>query len=128
MENKRQMSMEVKGDNPYSRLMALERMGVVENYQDIRKFTVLIVGIGGIGSVVAEMLTRCGIGKLILYDYDKVELANMNRMFYLPSHDGLAKVDAARLSLAQINPDVELETYNANICTMEHYNQFLDRI
>lgn len=35
-------------------------------------FTVIIVGMGGVGSVVAEMLTRCGIGKLIIYDYDKV--------------------------------------------------------
>jgi ubiquitin-like modifier-activating enzyme 5 len=34
--------------------------------------------------VAAEMLTRCGIGKLILFDYDKVELANMNRLFFRP--------------------------------------------
>jgi ubiquitin-like modifier-activating enzyme 5 len=52
--------------------MALKRMGIVENYQNIRKFSVLIVGVGGVGSVAAEMLTRCGIGKLILFDYDKV--------------------------------------------------------
>jgi ubiquitin-like modifier-activating enzyme 5 len=96
---KRVMSTEVRDDNPYSRLMALKRMGVVENYEDIRTFSVLIVGVGGIGSVVAEMLTRCGIGKLLLFDYDKVELANMNRMFYLPSHEGLAKVEAAKKSL-----------------------------
>ena len=83
---KREMTTDVRDDNPYSRLMALKRMGVVENYEDIRKFSVWIEGIGGIGSVVAEMLTRCGIGKLLLYDYDKVELANMNRMFYLPIH------------------------------------------
>lgn len=62
-----------------SRLMALKKMGVVENYQKIKEYTVLVVGIGGVGSVVCEMLTRCGIGKLIMYDYDKVELANMNR-------------------------------------------------
>lgn len=80
------MTTEVRDDNPYSRLMALKRMGIVENYENIRNYAVLIVGIGGVGSVVAEMLTRCGLGKLILYDYDKVELANMNRMFYLPSH------------------------------------------
>ena len=54
-------------------------MGVVENYEDITKHTVLLVGVGGVGSVCAEMLTRMGIGKLVLYDYDKVELANMNR-------------------------------------------------
>lgn len=102
---RRAMTTEVKDSNPYSRLMALKRMGVVANYEEIRKFTLVIVGVGGIGSVVAEMLTRCGIGKLILYDYDKVELANMNRMFYLPSHEGLAKVEAARRSLNDINPD-----------------------
>ena len=122
------MSTEVRDDNPYSRLMALKRMGVVENYEDIRTFTVLIVGIGGIGSVVAEMLTRCGIGKLLLYDYDKVELANMNRMFYLPSHQGLPKVEAAKKSLIDINPDVEIETYNMNITTLDNYDKFKDRI
>lgn len=41
-------------------------------------------GIGGVGSVAAEMLTRCGIGRLLLYDYDRVELANMNRLFFRP--------------------------------------------
>ena len=122
------MSTEVRDDNPYSRLMALKRMGVVENYEDIRTFSVLIVGIGGIGSVVAEMLTRCGIGKLLLFDYDKVELANMNRMFYLPSHEGLAKVEAAKKSLQDINPDVEIETYNMNICTLDNYDKFMERI
>ena len=121
---KRAMTTEVKDSNPYSRLMALKRMGVVANYEEIRSFTVLIVGIGGVGSVVAEMLTRCGIGKLILYDYDKVELANMNRMFYLPSHAGLDKVAAAKISLIDINPDTEIETYNQNICTIENYNNF----
>jgi ubiquitin-like modifier-activating enzyme 5 len=40
--------------------------------QEIKAKSVLIVGVGGIGSVAAEMLTRCGIGKLVLYDYDKV--------------------------------------------------------
>jgi len=73
------MSEQVHNDNPYSRLMALKRMGIVENYQNIKTFTVLVVGVGGVGSVLCEMLTRCGIGKIIMYDYDKVELANMNR-------------------------------------------------
>lgn len=77
-----QLSAEVVDSNPYSRLMALQRMGIVENYERIRQFSVAIVGIGGVGSVAAEMLTRCGIGRLLLYDYDKVELANMNRLFF----------------------------------------------
>lgn len=47
-----------------SRLMALKRMGIVDNYERIREFTVGVVGVGGVGSVTAEMLTRCGIGKV----------------------------------------------------------------
>ena len=85
------MSSEVKDSNPYSRLMALQRMGIVKNYENIRKKTVGIVGIGGVGSVTAEMLTRCGIGKLILFDYDKVEMANMNRLFFQPHQSGQVK-------------------------------------
>uniref|UniRef100_A0AAZ3PN07 Ubiquitin-like modifier-activating enzyme 5 n=1 Tax=Oncorhynchus tshawytscha TaxID=74940 RepID=A0AAZ3PN07_ONCTS len=59
------MSAEVVDSNPYSRLMALKRMGIVEDYEKIRTFTVAVVGVGGVGSVTAEMLTRCGIGKVI---------------------------------------------------------------
>jgi len=108
--------------------MALQRLGVVADYTQIRNYTVLIVGVGGVGSVVAEMLTRCGVGKLIMYDYDRVELANMNRMFYLPSHAGLAKVEAAKMSLEQINPDVEIEVHNVNICGLAEFDKFKSRI
>lgn len=59
--------------------MALKRMGVVQNYESIRSKTVAVIGIGGVGSVAAEMLARCGVGKLLLFDYDTVEMANMNR-------------------------------------------------
>eukprot|EP01026_Neomeris_dumetosa_P002644 TRINITY_DN10714_c0_g1_i6.p2 TRINITY_DN10714_c0_g1~~TRINITY_DN10714_c0_g1_i6.p2 ORF type:complete len:142 (-),score=33.27 TRINITY_DN10714_c0_g1_i6:10-435(-) len=51
------MSGEVVDSNPYSRLMALQRMGIVDNYEAIREKTVAVVGIGGVGSVAAEMLT-----------------------------------------------------------------------
>lgn len=61
----------------------------------MRKLSIAIVGIGGVGSVAAEMLTRCGVGKLLLFDYDTVELANMNRLFFTPTHVGMFKTDAA---------------------------------
>jgi len=108
--------------------MALERLGVVQNYENIRNFSVIIVGVGGVGSVTAEMLVRCGIGKLILYDYDKVELANMNRLFYTPEQIGLDKVQAAKLTLEKINPDVEIEGYSYNITSTENYDLFLKKI
>lgn len=118
------MSSEVVDSNPYSRLMALKRMGIVNNYEDIRKFTVAVVGVGGVGSVTAEMLTRCGIGRLILFDYDKVELANMNRLFFQPHQAGLSKVEAAAETLRNINPDVDISSYNYNITTVDNFDHF----
>lgn len=119
------MSAEVVDSNPYSRLMALQRMGIVHNYERIREFSVAIVGIGGVGSVAAEMLTRCGIGRLLLYDYDKVELANMNRLFFRPEQCGMTKTDAAVQTLSDINPDVVLESYTLNITTVQGFETFL---
>jgi ubiquitin-like modifier-activating enzyme 5 len=101
--------------------MALKRMGVVQNYEKIREYSVMIIGVGGVGSVVAEMLTRCGIGKMILYDYDSVEIANMNRLFYTPHQVGMTKVEAAKETLQSINPKVEIEAYNMNITTSKNY-------
>ncbi|GLT30827.1 hypothetical protein SLA2020_056110 [Shorea laevis] len=122
------MSAEVVDSNPYSRLMALQRMGIVENYERIREFSVAIVGIGGVGSVAAEMLTRCGIGRLLLYDYDKVELANMNRLFFRPEQVGMTKTDAAVQTLSDINPDVVLESYTLNITTVQGFETFMSSL
>ncbi|CAN2389687.1 Ubiquitin-like modifier-activating enzyme 5 [Pristimantis euphronides] len=123
-----QMSAEVVDSNPYSRLMALKRMGIVQDYEKIRTYTVAVVGVGGVGSVTAEMLTRCGIGKLLLFDYDKVELANMNRLFFQPHQAGLSKVAAAEHTLRNINPDVQFEVHNYNITTIDNFQHFMDRI
>ncbi|CAI9108455.1 OLC1v1008044C1 [Oldenlandia corymbosa var. corymbosa] len=122
------MSAEVVDSNPYSRLMALQRMGIVENYERIRKFSVAIVGIGGVGSVAAEMLTRCGIGRLLLYDYDKVELANMNRLFFRPEQVGMTKTEAAVQTLSDINPDVVFENYTLNITTVQGFETFMSSL
>ncbi|OAE21811.1 hypothetical protein AXG93_2550s1500 [Marchantia polymorpha subsp. ruderalis] len=124
-KEKRVMSSEVVDSNPYSRLMALKRMGIVDNYERIRDYSVAIVGVGGVGSVAAEMLTRCGIGRLLLYDYDTVELANMNRLFFQPHQAGMTKTDAAVQTLTGINPDVVLESYTQNITTVEGFNKFM---
>ncbi|XP_050098895.1 ubiquitin-like modifier-activating enzyme 5 [Anopheles aquasalis] len=122
------MSAEVVDTNPYSRLMALQRMGIVKEYENIRQKSVAVVGVGGVGSVAADMLTRCGIGKLLLFDYDKVELANMNRLFFTPDQAGLSKVEAAAKTLSFINPDVTIETHNYNITTVDNFGQFMETI
>eukprot|EP00667_Euglena_gracilis_P014274 EG_transcript_14769 len=122
------MSDEVRPDNPYSRLLALQRMGVVQDYQRIQTMAVAIIGVGGVGAVVVEMLARSGIGKLLLWDYDKVELANMNRLFFTPQQQGLSKVDAASRTIQAINPDVEVEGLCYDVTTTSNFNHFCDRI
>ncbi|GLU12712.1 hypothetical protein SLE2022_293730 [Rubroshorea leprosula] len=117
------MSAEVVDSNPYRRLMALQRMGIVENHERTREFSVAIVGIGGVGSVAAEMLMRCGIGRLLLYDYDKVELAIMKRLFF-PSE----QTDAAVQTLSDINPDFVLESYTLNITTVQGFETFMSSL
>ena len=126
--HRRVMSSVVSDSNPYSRLMALQRMGIVSNYTHIRNCTAAIVGVGGVGSVASEMLTRCGIGRLLLYDYDTVELANMNRLFYKPEHAGLFKTEAASRTLTEINPDVAIEQFNLNVTTTSGFEAFLDSL
>ncbi|CAF3207427.1 unnamed protein product [Rotaria sp. Silwood2] len=53
------MSAKVIDTNPYIRLIALQRMDIVQDYERTRNFSVMIVGVGGVGSVAAKMLTRC---------------------------------------------------------------------
>ena len=69
---------------------------------------VAVVGLGGLGSNIAVALTRLGIGSLYLYDFDKVELSNLNRQYYFLDDIGKYKADALVAHLRQINPYAEL--------------------
>lgn len=122
------MQADVAEWNPYSRLMALQSMGVVEDYQSIRKLSIAIVGVGGVGSVSAEMLVRCGIGKLLLFDCDTVQLANMNRLFFRPEQNGLSKVEAARETLKAINDDVIIDIYDFDITLHANVMAFIQSL
>jgi len=122
------MSQEAQETNPYSRLMALKTMGVVKNYERVRDFSVAVIGIGGVGVGLVEMLTRCGIGKLIIYDYDTIELANMNKMFYRPEQSGWNKTMACRHYCSELNPDTVFEVHNMNIAADENRAKFKETL
>ena len=71
---------------------------------------VAVAGLGGLGSNIAVMLTRCGVGHLFLVDFDVVDMTNLNRQAYRLPHLGRPKTEAIREILAEINPYVEVET------------------
>ena len=77
--------------------------------------TVAICGLGGLGSNIAIALARAGIGKLILIDFDRVDITNLHRQQYKASQIGMYKTDALADNLREIAPYIELETHIARI-------------
>ncbi len=74
--------------------------------------TVVIIGIGGVGSFSAESLARCGIGKIVLVDKDIVDITNINRqLIALHSTIGLDKVEVMKERIHDINPKCQVETH-----------------
>ena len=78
----------------------------------LKKARVAVFGIGGVGGYAAEALARSGIGTLDLIDSDTVSLSNINRQIIaLHSTVGMAKVEAAKARIRDINPDAAVNTY-----------------
>lgn len=73
--------------------------------------TVAVAGCGGLGSNAAVALTRAGIGRLILADFDRVEFSNLNRQYYFLDDIGKKKTDALAHHLYSINPGLEIECH-----------------
>ncbi len=70
---------------------------------------VLVVGLGGVGGIAAEMIARAGVGKMTIVDADTVDPTNRNRQIpALQSTEGVLKTDVLKARLLDINPDLEL--------------------
>ncbi len=77
--------------------------------------TVAICGLGGLGSHIAVSLARAGIGKLILIDFDRVELSNLHRQQYKAVQIGMYKTEALQSGLLEVAPHVEIETHRVRV-------------
>jgi len=97
----------------------LERMMMARHtpyvHGRLRKGKVAIAGLGGLGSNIAVMLARSGVGQLLLVDYDIVEPSNLNRQCYYISHLGMPKTIALQEQLAQINPFIRVEVRTVEV-------------
>ncbi len=76
---------------------------------------VAVCGLGGLGSNIAVSLARAGVGKLILLDFDRVDISNLNRQQYKASQLGLPKTAALAENLREIAPYIELETHDTRL-------------
>lgn len=92
----------------------IERHGI-EVHDKVKKATIGIGGLGGLGSNIALSLARLGVGKFVLVDFDHVEISNVNRQAYFLRHIGDHKTKAIVELIKEINPFVEIETIDAYV-------------
>ena len=94
----------------YSAHILLPQVGI-EGVEYLRKTRALLFGIGGLGAVSALYLASSGVGELILVDFDRVELSNLQRqIIYNEADIGRAKVEVAKEKLNALNPTIKITT------------------
>ena len=101
----------------YSRQIMLPEIDAAGQLK-LSESTVLLIGLGGLGSAASIYLTAAGVGHLILVDYDKVDLSNLQRQIVHATDDiGRLKVESASDRLLALNPDVKLTLINRSLET-----------
>lgn len=102
----------------YSRHILLPEIGG-EGQKKLGKAKVLIIGAGGLGSPAVFYLAAAGIGTIGLIDMDKVDLSNLQRQIIHGTGDlGKLKVESAKESIENLNPDVKVLTYPERLSTL----------
>ena len=101
--------MNSKQQSRYARQIRLNQIGE-KGQQKLLDATVLIIGMGGLGSPAAMYLAAAGIGRIIISDFDQVEDSNLQRQIIHRTKDiGELKAFSAKRTIAEINPDCEVE-------------------
>ena len=105
-------------------MKSLEEFGFEANWDNLQNKTIVIAGVGGIGSITAELLTRLGVKTIHIFDLDIVEEVNLNRLVFQESHVGMSKVIALKNILEMVNPDVEIVAHHGDIMRFEFEDEF----
>ena len=96
----------------YSRQIILKSVGII-GQKKILNSKVLIVGVGGLGCPVVDLLARAGVGVIGTIDYDKVSLSNIHRQTLYTTKDvGKYKVEILKKKLNLINKEIKVNIYN----------------
>ena len=99
----------------YSRQIVLKNVGVI-GQKKILNSKVLVVGAGGLGCPVIDYLSRAGVGRLGIIDYDRIDTSNIHRQSIYTFKDiGKYKVDVLKRKIIDINPDVKTKIFKTKI-------------
>ena len=106
-------------------MQVLELRHGKERQRAFSNATVAVCGLGGLGSNVAVSLARAGIGKLILMDFDRVDITNLHRQQYKVIQLGRPKVEVMKEHILDFNPTVDIRAFNT-MMSKENLPQLLD--
>ncbi len=81
----------------------------------LRNSAVGIAGLGGLGSNIAVILARSGVGRLVIADHDTVELSNIHRQCYPLESIGMKKTDAVMMEINRVNPFCKVEKHDIEL-------------
>ena len=96
----------------YSKQIMLPQIDI-EGQQKINDSTILIIGMGGLGSPTALYLAAAGVGHIVIADFDQVELSNLQRQIIHSTSDiGDDKVNSAKAKLLELNPNITVTVAN----------------
>ena len=90
-------------------------MRLSEIQDHLSRFRVGIAGAGGLGSNCAVALARCGVGTLVISDFDVIEPANLNRQYFFLNQVGIFKATALKDNIALINPEITVISYSIKL-------------
>jgi sulfur-carrier protein adenylyltransferase/sulfurtransferase len=109
----------------YSRHLLIPEVGI-EGQERLLETSILLIGAGGLGSPAALYLAAAGVGRLGIVDDDRVDASNLQRqVLHSTAELGGSKAESARQSLEELNPDVEVVTYQERL-TSENIDRILD--
>ena len=95
----------------YSRQIVLKKVGIL-GQSKIKNSKVLVIGCGGLGSPVVDLLSRAGVGEIGMMDHDKVSISNIHRQVMFTSDDvGKYKVSILKKKISKINKNVKVKIY-----------------
>ena len=94
---------------------ALEERHGAEIQKKLSEASVAVCGLGGLGSNIAVALARAGVGRLYLYDFDKVDISNLNRQQYFPEQLGMPKNEALADTLKRIAPYCDIVSHQVKL-------------
>jgi len=116
----------------YSRHLIMPEVAM-EGQRKLKRASVLLVGMGGLGSPTAMYLAAAGVGRIGIVDFDVVDFSNLQRQIIFSTEDvGRPKLQAAEERLQGINPNLEIETYETRLTSenalkiLENYDIIID--